>query len=545
MSISVLATGCTTNKSVIKPTENEIIVSHNDEKDNIVNEESLDKENDKKMEEFYNNEPIKVEAKTLSDINTEILVNGKKVQDYKSENIMSQKYTDLDGVVTFRGSNLRNCPSYGFSSIKDNLLKPIWNYTTSSSSWGGGAGWTGQPAIIKWPKDLIEIMNINYEFKQKENFTEVIYPSLDGNIYFLDLDTGKKSREPIKVGNPFKGSVSVDPRGIPLLYAGDGVPEKGNIGYNIFSLIDGSRLYHIDGIDSNAYRGWGAFDSSSLLIKEQDTLIEPGENGILYIIKLNTEFDKVSKQVSINPNITKYRYKVSENEYQGIENSAAIYKNLLYFSDNGGSIQCVDLQTLKPVWLYNSKNDIDDTDASIVVEVENGTPFIYSGNEVDKQGVKGFSYLKKINGLTGEKVWEKQYECLTVFDDSPVNGGLLATPVVGKNDIANEVIFSLARYRTMNAGLMVALDKSTGEELWKKELPNYVWSSPVDFYNESGTSYIVQCDSIGNMYLIQGKDGKELNKINLGANIESTPSIFNDNIVVATRGGKIHGIKIQ
>jgi outer membrane protein assembly factor BamB len=161
------------------------------------------------------------------------------------------------------------------------------------------------------------------------------------------------------------------------------------------------------------------------------------------------------------------------------------------------------------------------------VEVENGTPFIYSGTEVDKQGGKGFSYLKKINGLTGEKIWEKQYECLSVLGNDPINGGLLATPVVGKNDIKNIVIFSLARYKTMNAGLIVALNKATGEEIWKKDLPNYVWSSPVDFYSENGTSYIIQSDSIGDMYLLQGKDGKELNKINLEANIEATPSIFN------------------
>ena len=47
---------------------------------------------------------------------------------------------------------------------------------------GGGAGWTGQPAIVKWPKELRESMNIYDEFKGKEDFTEVIHGSLDGNI---------------------------------------------------------------------------------------------------------------------------------------------------------------------------------------------------------------------------------------------------------------------------------------------------------------------------------------------------------------------------
>ncbi len=39
--------------------------------------------------------------------------------------------------------------------------------------------------------------------------------------------------------------------------------------------------------------------------------------------------------------------------------------------------------------------------------------------------------------------------------------------------------------------------------------------------------------------------GSVLDKINLGANIESSPAIFEDYIVVATRGGKIFGVKIK
>ncbi len=51
-------------------------------------------------------------------------------------------------------------------------------------------------------------MNIDDKFKSKENFTEVIYASLDGKVYFLDLETGEKSRSVINVGNPIKGSLS-------------------------------------------------------------------------------------------------------------------------------------------------------------------------------------------------------------------------------------------------------------------------------------------------------------------------------------------------
>jgi len=67
----------------------------------------------------------------------------------------------------------------------------------------------------------------------------------------------------------------------------------------------------------------------------------------------------------------------------------------------------------------------------------------------------------------------------------------------------------------------------------------------VDFYDAEGKGYIIQCDSVGNMYLIEGATGKVCFNINLGSNIESSPAIFNDRIVVATRGGEICCIKVK
>ena len=74
---------------------------------------------------------------------------------------------------------------------------------------------------------------------------------------------------------------------------------------------------------------------------------------------------------------------------------------------------------------------------------------------------------------------------------------------------------------------------------------NYLWSSPVGFYDEDGNGYIIQCDSAGNMFLIDGRTGIILNTITLDANIEASPTIYEDMIVIATRGGSIYGIEIR
>ncbi|HZJ83575.1 MAG TPA: pyrrolo-quinoline quinone, partial [Clostridia bacterium] len=403
--------------------------------------------------------------------------------------IFGDSYARIEGILTFRGGITRDSPSYGTSNIDEKQLERMWEFTTSTSSWGGGAGWTGQPSIVKWSPNIKQIMNLDDKYKADEDFIEAIYASLDGSIYFFDLISGEKSRPPIKVGNPIKGSLSIDPRGWPLLYVGEGIPEKGSIGYNIYSLIDGDKLYTINGKDPYAQRGWGAFDSSGIIHEETDTLIVPGENGILYIASLNTQFDIEEETISIDPELTRYRYKVKGQSRLGIESSVAIHRNLLFFADNTGWIQCVDLTTLTPVWLLDG---YDDTDASLTLEVEDGIPYIYSANEVDHQPIGGSSYIKKINGLTGEIIWESPYKCFSTKGDKPIDGGAFATNVIGKRNIDHLVIFTLARYGKFNGGLMVALNKETGNEVWIREMENYAWSSPVDFYDKEGNAYIIQ-----------------------------------------------------
>lgn len=479
-----------------------------------------------------------------TNIKYEVFNDNKKLNEYKnSENVMFPfKYSEIEGVLTFRGNNMRDSASYGEANIKEKKLDRQWSFRTSSSTWGGGAGWTGQPSLIKWPASMKKFMNLEDKYKKDDNFIEVVYASLDGHIYFFDMESGVETRPSINIKNPIKGSVSLDPRGYPLLYVGQGIPEKGAIGYRIFSLINMEQLYFIEGQDPIAYRGWGAFDGAPLINKETDTLVLGGENGVFYYVKLNTNFDEKTGELKINPKEVKYIYKIEGNNYQGIENSVGAYRNLVYFADNGGSIQCVDLLTLKPVWTFNSG---DDTDASLTIEVEKNIPYIYTGNEVDKQGTKGISYIRKINGITGEVVFENKYEAMSLIGEHAVNGGVLATNVIGKKTINNLVIFTIARYEEFNSGLILAIDKSTGKEVWRFIMPNYAWSSPVDFYDVNGKGYIIQCDSVGNMYLIEGASGEVCFNINLGSNIESSPAIFNDSIVVATRGGEICCVKVK
>jgi outer membrane protein assembly factor BamB len=97
----------------------------------------------------------------------------------------------------------------------------------------------------------------------------------------------------------------------------------------------------------------------------------------------------------------------------------------------------------------------------------------------------------------------------------------------------------------MGSGLIVALNKTTGKPLWETKTKHYAWSSPVDVFDQNKKSWIIQADSIGQVFLINPKSGATQHKISYGANIEASPAVFNGIAVTATRGGQIIAFQIQ
>jgi outer membrane protein assembly factor BamB len=463
-----------------------------------------------------------------------------------------EDYTDVEGITTFRGNHYRNNADFGTRLVSEKKLEIVWTKDISAinngSSYWPGVGWTGQPLIIHWEEDIRKLMNINESLKNTD-LVEVIYPTLCGNIYFLNLSDGKETRNPINIGFSIKGTGMIDPRGYPILYTGQGLNQNGenyaHHEYRIFSLIDQTELFSITGTTPEAFRIWGAFDPSGLLDKNTDTLIQPGENGLLYRIKLNTQFDREKGELSINPEVIKYRYENPFDPNIGYENSPVFYKNYLYLADNGGLLQCIDINTLEPVWIANVE---DDTDSTIVLEETDDGVFLYTGNEADirclgkPQPTSAACQLRKFNALTGELIWQKEYDCIYQYG---VNGGLLSTPVIGKNDISDLVIFNICKTEDAQKGRMVALDKKTGEEVWVRNLDYYSWSSPVDFMSDDGKTYMIFCDFSGKMHLMDPANGNIIDTISVGLNVEGSPAIYNDMVVVGTYAKKIYGIRIK
>ena len=91
---------------------------------------------------------------------------------------------------------------------------------------------------------------------------------------------------------------------------------------------------------------------------------------------------------------------------------------------------------------------------------------LYAACEVDKRKTDALAYIKKLDGRTGKVLWE--YSCKCKYDAN-VNGGVLSSPIIGKNSISDLVIFSISKTTSNRAGKLVALNKETGDLVWEKE----------------------------------------------------------------------------
>lgn len=463
-------------------------------------------------------------------------------------------YSALEGIVTFRGDNYRSGAAYGTTeTLNSKTLSTGWQVSTGSlqdtnlNTWTG-SGWTGQPLVVRWPAETRKIMTSMYESaREKDELTEVIYATMDGYIYFLDLETGEYTRPRMYMGLTYKGAGALDPRGYPILYVGSGVRNldmKSHV--SVINLIDCKVMYTFGDRDSFALRDWPMFDSSPLVDAETDQLIYPGENGLLYIIHLNTKYDPKAGTLSIDPdNVVKWRYQSTRQTryvyWLGMESSAVAYEGYLYMDDNGGNLMCLDLNTLKLVWV---KDILDDSNDTPVLDIEDGHPYLYVSTSFHS-GWRGTNKevipIWKIDAETGETVWQTDYECYT---ESGVAGGVQGTMAID----SHSVYVPVAKTDAKNGGILVSLDKKTGEKNWEFGTQIYSWGSPIRFDDASGKEYVIYntgYSSNGYVYLIDAKTGESLSSLNLNGNIEASGVVFENWLVIGHRSCRIVGIPLK
>lgn len=448
-------------------------------------------------------------------------------------------YANAPGIFTFRGSQRRDAPFVGTVKGRPDTVVVDWTFATGYDSrqtdfgvWGGGTGWSGQPLFVRWPDScMTRFRSLSPALTADFDTAEVIVGSLDAHIYFINYETGRLSRQPLPVGNTVKGTVSLDPTLNGNLYVGHGIPCQQPFGA-LVANINKHSISHFYPSDRNAWRGWNAYDSSP--VRFGDYLFRPGENGTLY------KFFIFKDRLYLHSTL---QFRLPGRGAAGMEASIAIYGNYGYVSDNHGNIVCVNLNTMRPVWHYWNR---DDSDGSPVLAVEEGVPYLYSGSEVDKQGLEGLCRIVKLNALDGTPVWEQTFAARRFVDGKKTfDGGMFSTPLLGRGKSSDLLFTNIVTNAGGASGDFVALRRSDGAVVYRTPFRHYAWSSPVGFLNEQDEMFVFTADTQGRVYLIDAATGEVLFCKQIGSNFESSPIVVDNHVILGSRGRNIFKMTVK
>ena len=429
----------------------------------------------------------------------------------------------VPGVLTFRGNPTRSF--YGTGPMPREVPQVLWKYPDSamcgtSSEYGNmrtwcGTGWTGQPAVF-----------------ERDGRTWVVFGAYDYKVHFVDAATGADIIPPFATDDLAKGNVTVDPDGYPLVYAGS----RDN--YLRIIAFDGSEpreLWKLNGRTDDRMHN-DDWDAAPLVVN--DHLIEGSENSWFYGIKLNRGYGSDGR-VTVDPALA-FRQQgwdeqlvsdlgTKDPKRVSLEASVSISGDTAWLNSSGGLVQGWDLSSLRTgVGSVNRTFRYwtgDDSDASIVPDADG---FLYVGVEVDRntRRAQAVGQLLKLDPRQPDNpvVW-------SIDVNNGPDSGTWATPIV----VGDIVIWNT------KPGKVYGIDRTTGQILWKVAVQAPVLSSPVVV-----DGVLVQADGAGTLHAFDISNLRTepipLWQLELGANIESTPAVWNGRIYVGNRDGYVYCI---
>ena len=250
----------------------------------------------------------------------------------------------------------------------------------------------------------------------------------------------------------------------------------------------------------------------------------------------------------MDPQWQRLRYQVEGNvgRKRGVENSLAAWKNVAWFADNGGSIVALDLDRFVPLWAWFGEG-ADDTNGSIAVEVIDGRPALFVGSEIEYQHTRTQRcWLHRFDGLNGEQVWTRSFDAMPAEDiAADSGGGIFSSVLLGQEQLSDRLFVTVSQVGGAFNGLLLAIDKETGENIWEWEMPFYAWSSPTVVYDEEGAGRVIIGDVKGGLHLLDGATGELLHSQELGYVIEASPAVWGDTFVLPMRGPEVHAFRVE
>jgi outer membrane protein assembly factor BamB len=449
---------------------------------------------------------------------------GPTLHAWVDRSTIGEPWGSTEGLLMFRGNPTNTW--YGTGPVPE-TPEVMWQYPDGpmcsestdlgvTSTWCGN-GWTGQPVIWVRP----------------DGVHELIFGAYDRRLHFVDAKTGFALREPLLTGDIIKGTPTIDPDGFPLVYFGS---RDNKLRILALDRTEAVELWSVTADLTQEGRWNDDWDANPRIIN--DYMFEGSENSIFYIWKLNRGYDEEGK-VTVDPMLIfqmntwtqEILDLISPSGYMAtsVENSAAVFEGRVYFATSAGRVIGLDIHNIDAgvidvvfdYWVG------DDVDASIVVD---GAGMLYVSAEYERytERARTLGQLVKLNPYDEDDpyVWG-----MFSTTEPPAKGGLWSTPALGDGVL----------YAITHKGFLVAVDQSTGEELWVEEVGAGSWSSPavVDDHLVVATN-----PGLLRSYDIRNPREPVLEwEIQVGAgNIEATPAVWDGMIYVGVRDGYMYAV---
>jgi outer membrane protein assembly factor BamB len=439
----------------------------------------------------------------------------------------------VNGLTMFRGNPTRTF--YGTGPIPTSAPVQQWRFPEQPMSgtspvgneekWWSGTGWTGQPLVQEW----------------EDGTTEVIFGAYDKKIHFVDAATGERLRPDYDMGDIVKATLTLDPDGYPLLYAGSRDPR-----FRILAT-DGDEVREVWSLHAKSVEGMWNDDWDSNPVIVDDMLYVGGENSWWFAVKLNRGYD-ADGMVTVAPEVVFQMPAWSDELYdllgrqQSIESSTVVFEQKAYFATSAGRIVGVDVSDIE-----NGNAEVffdfwmgDDTDATLIVDAEGYLYAVAQGdfekrNNTSARRVREVGQLVKLDtsipatSLTSVDpiVWSVDIPAARGQDT-----GAWATPALHEDGIL---------YVATDSGDLLAVNTDTGEVVWEDYIGVNAWSSPVIVDD----TLLVMTNCVSEDRNLRAYDLSDPlaptqmweATVTTGGCVEATPAVWNGQVFIGSRDG--------
>ncbi len=384
-----------------------------------------------------------------------------------------------------------------------------------------GTGWTGQPIVWERP----------------DGVTEVIFGGFDGQVYFLDGDTGAPLRAPFRTNFQIKGTGALDPDGYPLFYIGS------RDGHLRALALDREPVEELWRLSRHPRGVWNDdWDGSPAIV--DDVMYVGGEDSWFRAVRLGRGYD-ANGLVTLDPEVLVEvpgfdddLFRAIGDRNVSIENSVAIdvERDRVTFANSGGRLLTLSLSALREgevdvlldVWLG------DDIDASIVIDPADGA--LYVAIELQRFLPRAFEVGQLVRLDLDQPddpiVWSVDIPPRQPNDD----GGVWATPALHAGHL----------YVATHPGELLVVDTTDGTVTFREEIGWHAWSSPVVVEHDGVPQLLVATCMDPHLRAYDLTDPavpSETWRLGLPGCIESTPAVWDGRIWVGSRDGFFYAIR--